>query len=93
MSRCRSCQAPIFWTITTAGKLIPLDASDQGEYMAPKPTPGGLVEFTGQTRPGRDGAPLREVAVHPQPPLDDVRRFTAHFATCPNAETHRKTRR
>jgi hypothetical protein len=28
--------------------------------------------------------------VHPQPPMGAATLFTSHFATCPNAEKHRK---
>jgi len=35
MSRCRSCHAPVSWVQTTAGKRTPVDAVDQGGWVAP----------------------------------------------------------
>jgi hypothetical protein len=82
VSRCRSCGAPIRWAVTVNGKRMPVD--DQ-------PTPGGNVS----TVPNGAGPGLLLALVHPpgQTTLDaDEPRFTSHFATCPNADQHRKDR-
>lgn len=80
VGKCGSCQAPVIWAITAADqKQMPVDAV---------PTSLGTVEL--MHRSGM--APLATV-------LGPSRRFgrtnlrTSHFATCPNAEQHRKPRK
>lgn len=80
MSRCRSCQAPIVWAFTTSGKRIPLD---------PDPVDDGNVVLSAAVSPGQ--APTAIVLPVGQPTLDDDPRYVSHFATCPNADTHRRT--
>lgn len=75
MSHCRSCDAPIRFVKTLAGKSIPLDA---------EPSPSGnvtLEEVDGHTvalvhHAGAD-AILGE-------------RYTSHFATCPQGDFWRQ---
>lgn len=75
MNTCRSCGAPIMWAATPKGRRMPMD---------PEPTPAGnrqLVDRAGL-------APLSLAVDATTPP--EVPRYTAHFATCPNAQAHRK---
>lgn len=86
--RCRSCHAPIAWRITDNGRRIPLD---------PAPILGGNVIHTGLDHTDHNGRATPIVAV-----LDaqTARRreqlghlaHRSHFATCPNANTHRHAR-
>lgn len=74
---CKSCGARIRWVITTAGKRMPLD---------PEPHPEGTIV------PVFDPARDRPVArVLPAPPTDRDA-WRSHFATCPNADQHRRAR-
>lgn len=79
MAKCRSCQAKIVWAITENGKKMPID---------PTPVRDGNVIKTGNRVDG-----LEEVHVISSRDVmeDDQRaRYTAHFATCPNAKAHRR---
>lgn len=81
---CRSCHAPVVWVITAAGASMPLD---------PEPVVGGNIEYTGRTRRTRNGGMAPEVSYVPtQGSLipEDTPRYVSHFATCPNAQEHRK---
>jgi hypothetical protein len=74
VSACRSCGAEITWTITVAGKRMPLDN---------RPTQDGTVVIDPD---GRARVPAKA-------DLQFARlRFTPHWATCPHADTHRRTR-
>lgn len=74
MSSCRSCNAPIIWAITENGKRMPLDAE-------PFALPAGLFALDTSSDP-----PLTvSVAAERREPL-----YRSHFATCPNADQHRK---
>ncbi len=73
---CSSCGAPLLWIKTPKNKSMPLDAT---------PHPEGNVVI-------RDGlavvltlAEMTDVAV-------GQRRFYPHWATCPNAKSHRKAK-
>lgn len=83
MALCRSCQAPIMWTRTTAGELMPLDLD---------PVSGGNVVLTGHHVEGKQGGLVPQCKVEP-PTLslfDEAVRYVSHFATCPEANTWRK---
>jgi len=77
---CKSCHARIWWAVTIAGRSTPMDADPhhEGEWV-----------IDGETE---NGAPK----VRPHAPLLDppsLERFQPHWATCPNADQHRKTKR
>lgn len=76
IDKCRSCEAPVIWTVTVKDKRMPVDA---------EPSPDGNVELT----PTPVGPPL--ATVHAQPPLgvDDLR--LSHFATCPDAKDWKRS--
>jgi hypothetical protein len=86
MSRCRSCDAEIVWAVTDSGKRIPVDA---------EPVDGGNVLLSDRGVQAGPRTPLATaVGKRVQPSLfgDDSLRYTSHFATCPHADTHRRTR-
>lgn len=75
MSACRSCGAAIRWERTVAGKPIPLD---------PEPRDDGNLGI-------RDDGRVYSLGTPGQGALDlGVPRFVTHFATCPNADEHRR---
>lgn len=76
IDRCRSCNAPVIWTVTVKDKRMPVDA---------EPSPDGNVELTSRTV----GPPL--ATVHPQPPLDAGQLRLSHFATCPHAKDWKRS--
>lgn len=79
-STCRSCKAPIVWAVTEkTGKAIPVDA---------EATPDGNIVLTAGA-----GSPVAHVLTADDGPVDPEARFRSHFATCPNASTHRKAPR
>lgn len=86
---CRSCGAPIRWAVTTNGRRIPIDA---------EPHPEGNLAIAGQGAGGRISFDPT-VRLIPKAQLDDFRQkhpgtplYLSHFATCPNADTHRRNR-
>jgi hypothetical protein len=80
MAACKSCGARITFAITNAGNKTPLDAepSDNGKFFI---SPGGLAIPVDDS--GAFAFACRE---HNAP------KHTSHFATCPNAASHRKPR-
>lgn len=72
---CKSCGAEIIWALTENGKRIPLDA----EPIAP--TPGRFLL-------SNDDPPVATAITIAKTPL---RQYVSHFATCPNADSHRKS--
>lgn len=80
MSRCRSCGAEIRWIKTFSGKQMPVDAEPVRFF------PDGE---------GRDMFVMKHGAVvsGTRAGIDDDHTyvgFISHFATCPNADKHRK---
>ena len=75
ITECKSCAAPIIWALTGTGKRMPIDA---------RPDPYGRIEITSI----RYDVPT--ITTHPQTPLHVPTLYTSHFATCPNADQHRK---
>lgn len=95
MARCRSCQARVVWAQTTKGNLMPLDADPDSEWERPLLDPDSPVAPTGRYVTSNRGARVMEVEVLDQQALfeeDRPRRYRSHFASCPNAATHRKDR-
>lgn len=79
MSRCRSCNAPVMWTVLPTGRRMPVD---------PHPVEDGNVKVdTGRyhTSGGHPADVLdsREVAE------DDGPLYESHFRTCPDADKWR----
>jgi hypothetical protein len=76
VSTCSSCGAEVAWTRTRTGKRMPLD---------PHPRADGNVIV--------DVATDTAIVLAPGTPMPvGVPRFTSHFATCPHADQHRRTR-
>lgn len=80
---CRSCRAPILWTLSEAGKRTPLDAYPHDE---------GTIEVYGQALGGEVG--LSRVLTGDL--LDTAREngtslYRSHFASCPQAAAWRRT--
>lgn len=87
--RCSSCHRPILWALTTEGNRIPLD---------PTPGPDGKIILTGRDDDGvmivrviKKNDPAFEPSLFDEKPAGhDGLRWTSHFATCPNANKHRR---
>lgn len=80
MAACRSCKAPITWAITENGRKIPLNRG---------PDPAGNLTKTGATVSGLPEVHYRTRGDEDRP---EETRYTAHFATCPEAARHRRSR-
>lgn len=79
---CSSCGAEVVWVKTRTGKKMPVDA------LA---TPDGNVVITRL----EDSGELRGVVLTVEEMASNAwagRRHTSHFATCPQADAHRKQR-
>lgn len=83
MARCGSCNAPMLWAKTIQGRPIPIDASDQGGYLAPEVVPDGNLTLE------RGSFPDTAVVRYVQP---GEGRYRTHFATCPDGPSHRRGR-
>lgn len=89
MSVCRSCKAPVIWALTEKDKPMPVDA---------EPVEDGNIVLS-HRRVGQDPVALvkgpLEIeqlrAEHERSPQEGpLRLFISHFATCPNAQEHRR---
>lgn len=79
MAKCRSCQAKVTWCITDNGKTMPVD---------PNPDPKGNLIRTGNVVDGKlevHAISSRDVGEE----LKSSTRYMSHFATCPQAASHR----
>ena len=80
MSKCKSCGAEIKWIPMASGKLMPVDAK-KISYMTLVPgTKGGMILVT----------PDGQIACGKFDPNGEKIGYTSHFATCPNANQHRR---
>lgn len=95
--RCRSCGAPIIWAVTASGKQMPLDPGFLD--VVPLSDSNGDPEITGRGSRHRYlvgfDIDARSVSGHALPPdvrpeLPRVKVRQSHFASCPNADKHRK---
>ena len=90
LSRCRSCEEPILWTITTNGKRMPVDAEP---VVAPR---GFRIDETllDEAQQGFDQDELRAgkdlLATFTAAPAPGEKLYQSHFATCPDAAAHRR---
>lgn len=82
--KCRSCGAPMAWVRTSAGKLMPVDANEDG---SPRETPEGNVVIT--SPPGRS-TPTVEVLGPLEQMVETRPRFMPHHATCPQGREWRR---
>mgnify|MGYP001580168752 CR=1 FL=1 len=89
MSTCRSCGAEIVWARTAAGKRMPVTSAQR---------PDGNLILVGARRGHRPrGYPnlgVPTIMALPYDPAKHARlgRHVSHFADCPNADTHRRSR-
>lgn len=76
MSSCRTCHAEIEWVRTPEGRTMPID---------PEPAEDGNLALIA-------GDPIIAVPVAANELLvdDDGLRYKSHFATCPQADQHRR---
>lgn len=76
---CRSCGAPVIWTVTHKGKRMPVDADpvENGNIKLRRDGDRVVAEYPGKEHPG-----LFDDA--------DEARYLSHFATCPNAGDWRR---
>jgi hypothetical protein len=79
MSKCRSCGAEILWITTFSGKKMPVDAEKihfyAGEGNELFVTDGGAVVHGTRAEEGQEHTHIG---------------YISHFATCPNADKHRR---
>lgn len=78
-ARCRTCRAPIMWAVSAkTGSRMPLDRD---------PVDNGNVVLDGNR------ASYLSKADAAAPNLLGEARYVSHFATCPQAQAHRKGKR
>lgn len=78
-STCRSCGAQIVWIKTTSGKSMPCNA--------------GLIRFARGGGPETFVTAEGKVERGKRDPAGDRAGYISHFATCPNADRHRRKRK
>ena len=74
VSRCRSCGAPIVWTITEDGQRMPCD---------PHPVVGGNIRII--RGPDTTRSKVVGATIDLYDPGDNGDRHVAHYVTCPCA--------
>lgn len=81
-SKCLSCQAPIVWALTAKQRPIPINAepTNDGRYYL-------VTDGYGITAHHAGSLPMRTTFAHLKA---GAPMHTAHFATCPHANAHRK---
>lgn len=89
-SKCRSCGAEIIWIKTFSGKKMPVDAAIVNFFLDPKGKElfvmeNGAVVHGIKALPGEVHYYPGEVHYYPG--------HISHFATCPNADQHRRRRK
>jgi hypothetical protein len=85
--KCASCGAEITWTMTAAGKKMPLDVESTplGRFFVDLPKdPTAPLQCLSATSDDERAVRFR---------IEDRPRFDSHFATCPGAANHRKHRK
>ena len=75
---CKSCGAPITWTVTHKGKRMPVDAEpvENGNITLRRDGDEVIAEY-----PGKE---------HPSLFEDEGARYVSHFSTCPERAEWRK---
>lgn len=83
MSQCKSCGAEIVWVTTEKGRDMPIDA---------QPSPDGRFRKERVEHNEQFNRDLKIVHFVRDSELEDntARLYTSHFATCPDADEHRK---
>jgi hypothetical protein len=84
MSYCRSCDAPIIWIVTKPGnRSMPID---------PEPQPDGtiLVDFDKGVGVVLSKGAIASIATDLAATNEPL--YRSHFATCPQAQEHRRAR-
>jgi hypothetical protein len=83
-TRCRSCDADILWVEWASGRRMPVDAVADNRPVGR----GGDIVLAHR----KDADKL--LAEKYEPGKHDAKRnrYTSHFATCPNADEHRRAR-
>lgn len=82
--KCRSCNADIFWCLSSLGKNIPIDA---------EPVDNGNLYIV------KNGFRYLAISVNANTTIAEVCRkenrekYISHFATCPHANQHRKIKK
>lgn len=80
-TQCKSCDATIFWARTRNGRNLPVDA---------EPVADGNLRVTF----GKYGPPTAAIVDARQVDARQIglfdKRYVSHFATCPNADQHRR---
>lgn len=77
-TECGSCHAAIRWVVTAKGKAMPIDAD---------PSEDGAFVINGRSLTGDT---LVEFVKPSFRPMTSADRYSSHFATCPDADEHRR---
>lgn len=107
LTRCRTCRAQVLWVTTSKGRKMPLDCPPRWVHVGPPADVGTeqgmhhLFTESGLQARGRTvDAPHTEHPREGGPHALDGTLFegsfvlasTSHFATCPQADQHRRAR-
>ena len=84
MARCKSCGKEIRWIKTAAGKNMPVDA-EEITYRKNGKGKSIIVTKNGEVH-------AANIVPNGTPDATGVG-YISHFATCPNADQHRKSKR
>lgn len=83
LGRCKSCGAEVLWVRTDKGRPMPLDCPPSALMPSDAGPVTGVFDEWGRARRGY---------VTDETDPEHVLVSVSHFATCPNANRHRKSR-
>lgn len=79
MTTCSTCERPILWALSERGKPIPIDPQPRADGNIVLRALGGVEDRVAHV-------------LKPDETASAEPRYVSHFATCPQAETHRRRR-
>jgi hypothetical protein len=77
--KCKTCLKPIYWALAGTGSRMPMDAD---------PVPDGGWVLSQKA----DGSIHAAVFMPTDPDMAKRKRYQSHFASCPQAAAHRRSR-
>lgn len=88
---CSTCGRPMLWAVSLAGRAIPMDLNPLEEFPARELGVFVLLQRIGKDAPLAMPLASMSALAFESAAKNDVPLFVSHFATCPQADEHRKT--
>jgi len=92
MPKCKTCASPVVWIRTTAGRAMPCDPKRVEAWKPPTPAEG-ITSQAERVTLITDQGDVLTAFMQGGPGWTSVVGRISHFATCPDADKHRKDER